>query len=413
MLVSRMSDTRFKLIAFSTAVGLYLVGVWLHIPYGGGHIYSDIVSVFQTRECAQVCTLKIPYVQTFVEYPVLVAMFMYLMGILGSLLPGSLLLNYYYFTAAFLLIPTLLLIRELFKIIELRGGSSRQKVLLYFIVTPTFIYMVLVNWYIIGTYFAIFGIRRYLQGDSFGSGILLGLSAASNLITAAPALGLLVASQTMKQRVSLVLAGGLTYILLNAPFLILNSKLWFEAFRYVYNWYIEDSWLLIILPDNYSPLRHTIPLVIFGGIVAAMLWIRFRRGSSDPLLFAFISLFGYVFSSYIYTPQENVALLPFFVLIPIANSYWEFLTFDIANSLIIILGFSQALQPLGITYTFQAFDRYSLIWWIEVLRSLWVGKFTLFNGFPKIWSRGEAGIKGAEEPGGTEPPPSETERPQA
>jgi len=47
---------------------LYVVAVWLHIPYGGGHIYSDIPTVFQTRECSGAC-LSIPYVSGFIEYP--------------------------------------------------------------------------------------------------------------------------------------------------------------------------------------------------------------------------------------------------------------------------------------------------------------------------------------------------------
>src|SRR5580700_6111383 len=67
---------------------LYTVGVWLHIPYGGGHIYSDIPTVFQIRECSGT-GLSIPYVSGFIEYPVIVSGFIYLMGVLGGSLPGS------------------------------------------------------------------------------------------------------------------------------------------------------------------------------------------------------------------------------------------------------------------------------------------------------------------------------------
>src|SRR6267378_6471618 len=67
---------------YLVALAAYALGVWLHIPYGGGHVYSDLVTVFQVRECSSgQCVILIPYVQTFFEYPVVDSMFMYAMGI--------------------------------------------------------------------------------------------------------------------------------------------------------------------------------------------------------------------------------------------------------------------------------------------------------------------------------------------
>src|SRR5712692_3612995 len=88
---------------YYVAALLYLLGVWLHFPYGGGHIYSDIVSVFQVRECTSGgCLLPVPYLQTFVEYPVIVSMFIYTMGVLGRTFGGDLIATYYLFTCIFL-----------------------------------------------------------------------------------------------------------------------------------------------------------------------------------------------------------------------------------------------------------------------------------------------------------------------
>ena len=67
---------------FLLAAALYLFGTWAHIPYGGGHIYSDIISVFQDRFCATgTCNIAFPYVHVFVEYPVITGVFIYVMGI--------------------------------------------------------------------------------------------------------------------------------------------------------------------------------------------------------------------------------------------------------------------------------------------------------------------------------------------
>ena len=177
----------------------YLLGVWEHLPFSGGHIYSDIVSVYQNRFCySGSCGTGLPYVNYFVEYPVITGFFMYTMGMLGHIFPlpaSDLLGSYYSYTSIFLLAPTLLLIYNLVKISELLGvWQKNRRALVYLVATPSFVFMLLLNWYMIGVFFAAFGLRKFLEGGRnswLWSGLLFGLSAASNLITAVPALGIL------------------------------------------------------------------------------------------------------------------------------------------------------------------------------------------------------------------------------
>ncbi len=393
--LSHLSDRRFKTVVYSTGLALFLLGIWLHLPYGGGNVYTDITYVFQERVC-QVhpveygpltvsCPLSVPLLVSFSEYPVIVSLFMYVMGVLGGVFPGDLLRNYYLVSSVVLAVPTFLSIRELMKILEIRG-ASRNRILWYFVITPTFIFMTLLNWYIIGVYFTLRGLRGYLRGEGMlWSGFLLGLSAASNFVTAVPALGLVFAAKTMKERVVLAAAAGGIYALINAPFLILNSGLWWQSWNYIYTWNTEDSWMGAILLNPYSPYRHLIPPLVFGGFLAGMAWMSYRRTTGDPLVFAFVAMFGYTFATYIYAPQMNLALLPFFVLLPVASGYWEFLAFDATNTLIIILGVSEVLLPYGIDY-YQLFHpanlTSNLVFWLGVFRSLWQGKFVLWNRIP-------------------------------
>ncbi len=413
-LLSGMQDSNFNALVYATTAALYLLGVWLHWPYGGGHIYSDIVSIFQLRICppppgsnlynpatCTLHTLQVPYLQSFIEYPVLVAMFLYVNGVLGSVIAGDTLTNYYVFSAVFLMVPTLLAARELLRMVAAKR-ISRNRILWYFVATPTFVYLTLLNWYIIGVYLALFGTRKYLEGSRVESGVLFGLSAASNFVTAAPALGLLIASNGTKERLSLAASALGTYVAINAPFAILNPRMWLASFSFVYDFQIEGSWMQAILPSLNSPLRHDISTLVFGAVIGIMLWLRYKRIASDPVVFAFLGMFGYTFATYVYAPQINLALLPFFVLLPVSGTYWEFLAFDIANSMIIVVGYSQALQSLGITYpNFQPIDRSSLVFWVEVLRSIWVGTF-LFRG---VWgvkrraalSHGNPALQGSQE----------------
>ncbi len=361
---------------------LYLLGVWLHFPYGGGHIYSDIVSVFQVRECPSTCTLQIPYIQTLVEYPVIVAMFMYAMGILGRFFSSDILDAYYLFSSIFLLIPTLLLIRESVKITQLIGVDE-GRVLRYLVVTPSFLIMLLLNWYVIGVFFSTFALRKFLQGSRLASGVLLGLSAASNLVTALPAIGMTLSAKGLREQSRFVAGGLASYAMVNAPFVLINPSLWLSAWQYAYNFYIEGSWMLAFL-DLYSPLRHPLSTAVFVVEAAVILWAIGKTEMRNTVKLSWIFTFAFLFSTYIFTPQMNMILLPFFFFAPIAKQYLEFLVFDLVNALVIVLGYSQALFVFGISYAFP----YSLILFMVIVRSLWVGKFTTFDGVWKILREG-------------------------
>ncbi len=363
------------------AVLLYGVGVWLHIPYGGGHVYSDIVTVFQNRECHVTCTLPVPYVQGFVEYPVLTAFFMYAMGALGEHLPGALLTNYYTLTWIALLAPTLLLVRELYLLARMRGVKV-GRVLWFYVATPTFLIMILLNWYVIGTFFAVAGIRQFLLGKKKAAGALMGLSAASNLVTAAPAVGLMLSERRFNDAFRLAGAAGAVYGAINVPVFLLNPSNWLAFWTYQTNWYAEGSWMLMFIDDS-SPLRHVISMFAFVVLFSLVLVVRFRFKERDPVRLAFLATFVFVFSSYVYTPQMSVMLLPFFVILLMPSYYVEFLAFDLLNAGVIVVGFSQVLLPLGITYSVAQFGFYSPNQWMAIIRSFWLGKFLVYDGLLK------------------------------
>ncbi len=379
----KFSSRRVTLIA---AAVLYVVGAWFHLPNGGGHIYSDIPTVFQLRECAGSCaTIPIPYVNGFIEYPILVSMFIYIMGIVGLALPISLLTGYYLASVAILAVPSLLLVDETMKISGL-VGANQSRVLRYLVVTPTFVFLLLVNWYAIGVYFMLLGLRMFLQGRIAFSGILFGLSAASNMITAAPAIGLLFGIRNVKQSVGFAGSALVTFLAVNAPFVVIDPQLWISYWQYQSNWFIEGSWMRLFLSID-SPLRHAVLIVSAATLLGVIFVLSYRRPCS-PLTLAWLSTFAVLFSSYVFTPQMNLMILPFLALAPIVSRYWEFLAFDVLSAAIIVFGFSQPLQIVGITYNVgNPLSGSSLIVWAGILRSIWLGKFLLWNGIRRTISR--------------------------
>jgi len=377
----RFSPRQVTLIA---AAVLYVVGVWLHFPGGGGHIYSDIPTILRLRECGGEC-ITIPYVNGFIEYPILVSMFVYVMGIVGLALPVSTLSGYYLASVAILAVPSLLLVDETMKISRL-VGSDQRRVMQYLVVTPTFVFLLLVNWYSIGVYFMLLGLRMFLQGRRTFSGVFFGLSAASNMITAAPAIGLLFGIRTAKEAVMFAGSALVAFSALNAPFVIVNPKLWISYWQYESNWYIEGSWMRLFL-SLASPLRHEF-LIISAATLLGVILILSHRRPSDPLTLAWLSTFAVLFSSYVFTPQMNLMILPFLALAPIVGRYWEFLAFDVLSAAIIVVGYSQPLQVVGMTYSVgDPLSPSSVILWMGIIRSVWLGKFLLWNGIRRTISR--------------------------
>ena len=392
-------DIHFWVYLIAGAV--YLFGVWEHIPYGGGHIYSDIITVYQNRFCPDgICTTALPYAHVFVEYPVITGVFMYLMGMLGRYIPLSasqgLLVNYYFWSALFLLIPTFLSIGELFKIGEILGVRSiRRRMLLYFVATPTFVFMVLTNWYVIGVFFALFGLRKFLQGSRWISGILFGISAATNLVTAMPALGMILAVKNKLETFQFIAGALIAVGVVYAPFFVLNQDFISQFLSYQESWYAEGTWMLAFI-NSYDPIRHVLFPATFILLSGAIIFKSLKMKESirkDPatsqqdwanfvVIMASLFSFAWLFSSYISTPQTNLMLLPFFTLLPMCKYYPEFFAFDTVNSLIDVWGFSQPLLFLGITLYPVMFGTpyHSPIQALEVVRSLWIGKFVIYDG---------------------------------
>ncbi len=415
----------------------FLWGVWEHLPYAGGMIYSDLDVVFPSRFCPSPlysiphCYLGIPYVNVFVEYPVLTGFFMWSMGLLTKvffLWPyQSFITNYYGYTTILLLIPTALLISDTLKIADILGVRQKHKrTTLFLVATPSFIFMLLLNWYIIGVWLATFAIRKFLQGGRFSSGLLIGVSAAANLVTAIPALGILFGTRSWREvfqfLLGIAISIGAIYgilivlnsfphsylttqydsngIIINYPFMFPNTSFISNFLSYNYNWYIEGSWMLAFM-TNLNPLRHVIFPVMFITLCGLISFVGLRRYraavSSDldrahfVLTMSWMFTFAFLFSTYVCTPQMNLILLPFFVLMPIVRYYPEFLAFDIVNALVIVWGFSSPLRFLGITLPHVA--QFGAIWespiqFLAVLRSFWIGKFLIIDGlfFPHRYS---------------------------
>jgi hypothetical protein len=260
----------------------------------------------------------------------------------------------------------------------------------------------------------------------------MGLSAASNLVTAVPAFGMLIfGTVSWRERVRFLFGMAAALLLVYVPLVVLNSfphyyinsqhivvQLGFQFpnlsvitdyLHYQHDWYAEGSWMLAFFKST-NPIRY----YIFEGLFAALSVVIVLKGlrlqknrilsqldrANLVVMTSALFTFAFLFSSYVCTPQLNLILLPFFVLIPLmSRNYPEFLAFEIVNALVIVWGFSQPLAFLGINIPTPT--QFGSIWaspiqFLAVLRSFWIGKFLIYDGLYKWKSIKTGSIHGLE-----------------
>ena len=189
-----------------------------------------------------------------------------------------------------------------------------------------------------------------------------------------------------------VIGGVAAFTAVYAPIYALNPGFISQFLSYESGWYAEGSWMLAFFSSG-NPLRHVLFPAAFILLACWTIYKGLRiRGrltaATDQDRANFVVYMGsafsfaWLFSSYISTPQTNLMLLPFFALLPMTKYYPEFLAFDTATSLIDVWGFSQPLIILGITLHPVMFGSpyQSPIQALEVIRSIWIGKFLIYDG---------------------------------
>jgi hypothetical protein len=314
-----------KKLIFALISCSFLASIFIHLP---GNFSSDTVFIFIRQTSSG--RLLAPYFQSFFEYPVLTALVFYISARLGMMLPKAL-LSYYLINSSILFVFALGIAHQLTQILEKIGVKLIKSLVVFFIFAPSFIFYATYNWYLIGTFFCLCSLKCFLDGKHTKSGAFMGLSFSSNFITATPLIALLINS---KEKMKILKGFVWGFLIVNLPVLLLTPKGWVTQFTYHINWYIEDSWLLLIPYFNshiFSPWAKPISIIVTLSLI--FLVFRFKKKFDvvdDSWLVQACVLFG----SYIYAPQLNICILPLFSLIylnPTMIDFFLFLAFDLCN----------------------------------------------------------------------------------
>ncbi len=332
--------TPIRVLIVLTVVG-YVIGYLLDYPCRVGgwlspdryeHLcYSDITALYDVRGFADG---TIPYLQpaadgTYLEYPVVTGLFMYLASLITSaalVLRPALdgLRTFFDVNVVMLLVPLLVTVVATARTVRRRPWDAAMIAL-----SPLVILGATINWDLLPMMFTALCLLMWSRRSPFAAGVFLGLGVAAKFYPLLLVFGfLLLAIRTRQWRAfgSLLLGGALSWLVVNIPFAIANFEGW--SHFYVFNqqrgvdfgsfWYAVDMLGLPGVP------QERINLVSGGAFVLLLIGIALLvlRAPRQPRLPAvlFLIVAAFIVTTKIYSPQYVLWLIP---LAALARPRWR------------------------------------------------------------------------------------------
>ena len=315
----------------------------------------------------------VPYLQFTFEYPVIVGVLVYVSS-LSRALTGDFMtaMSYYVLTMdSFLFLfttGTVLLLRKMCTILNV----EETRIWKCFLIMPTFLMFTVYNWDIIAVFFSVLSIYLYMKANKLGSAASLGLGIAAKVYPSVLLPVYLVEEKSWRERLKFIFTCFGVFMLLNAPFIVLNFETWLSTWTYHMGWGIENSWLICFFKQM-DPFAHYVGLAVLLYLVYKGLIQTSKKpyeSQAERLVErCWLMSIAWLFGSYVATPQMALMLLPFYTLIPTIPLLPAYVA-DVLNALIIVLWFTSS------AYMIDPLSPSSPIQYIATTRQLiWLGMF--------------------------------------
>jgi len=332
-----------SLVLFSVSVAIHTIT--------NPNIYSDINSVWERPE---IHGRGLPYVDFTFEYP----------AVIGWLLYASSWSNYDLYLGIQGLVLSLSVLGIVLALYKLHVSSERT--LIYVVAAPTMLIYGFYNWDLILVAFVMLAIVALRANRIKMAGLLFGLGIATKVYSIVLVPVVLTELKRWKERIEMIAFCALAWVAPNLPFMLLSPSGWMETWIYHKNWGFEDTWLLLLSPND----RFNLFVKLFGFFLLGLTLLRTTFMSSPSLLLRERLLMAgitWLLFSYVSTPQMVLMLLPLFALNH--TRYSLFYASEAANVLIILTWFTVP-DPLAIWSEPQLMNL--------IRQSIWAGILTYY-----------------------------------
>lgn len=218
---------------------------------------------------------------------------------------------------------------------------------LYFALSPTLFIYGTVNWDLVAVALATAGLLLFFMRRDRGSGLVLGLGAATKLFPALLVVPLVV--QRLRERrpdgaIVLGWTAAGAWLVVNLPFAVAAPTAWATFFRFNSERTADfDSlWYIACRHVDLCPSTRAVNVWSFALFLAATaaIWaIKARRHPSFPRwMLGLPILVLFLLSNKVYSPQYGLWLLPWFALA--LPRLWLFLAFSVADAAVFVTRFT-------------------------------------------------------------------------
>lgn len=357
---------------FIIAALTWLISVYLHDPGTPvlvdqtGLKYSDIIhGVFYTRfkydsikewfnDTAFRDFIKgeykcpLPYIDYHFEYPPVIGFLWYASTCVAfsytRILDNAARLHYY-IQALFILVFTILCSITLSKISQrVSLGNLRYLLLL----SPTMVIYLVYNWDIIAITLALLGVLAFINKKYLLSGILLGASFSTKLLTAGIAYyfftKLVITNRDWAKTARYLVGFILTGVIPFAALYILSPRGFMEMLQHHASWYCENCLYMVLVNDIWSPLHRKLSISIIASYVLLLTLLLTPRNedfSKSDLEYIFVYGSILVLFNYVFSPQMLIMVTPLAILVLKRELLVEYIIADISNALLIIAFFHE------------------------------------------------------------------------
>ena len=327
----------------AAAIMVFAISYLIHHPSINPRIYSDIVAFWTQRP--DLAAGKLPYIDYPFEYPPLAGFFTYSCAVLGGGLVG-----YYDCMSSIIFIFTLGVV---FVIVKLAEGREDKVFYPYFLLAPSMILYLVYNFDIMLSFFIMLALLLHFKSKHLLAGVAIGLGVITKLMSFL-LLPVLLRGIDNRSRLKMLLPALLIPLSVNGALAMINYEVWVRVFAHHIEWGLENSWLVNLFqdPNTWDTAK------LFSLILAGYFLLRiYMLPDMDKTIHVLLVLQVWLLTTYVYTPQMNLWLLPFYALI--GPGLPLFYAFELANAGIILTWFiadnpTSAFSPPQIMSTLRA-----------------------------------------------------------
>lgn len=258
--------------------------------------YSDIISLYQRHQLTQ---HPLPYIQTPIEYPVLMGITMWLTSWAGGIL------GYFLATAVVLWLAALGTIAALNRRSPRAGWT--------FAMSPMLITFGLLNWDVLGIFLLVCAVRLWETNRMDGSAVMFATAVFFKFFPAfyLPFLAWdLVIRGKMRRLARFVGVFGLTSAVINAPFALGNWNNWSLFFTFnAHRRPVADLWNNVFIHVSSVSVVNAASLAAVAAAALAAGIMIWRGGSLHQAVSMVFAIF--LISNKVFSPQYMLWLLAF------------------------------------------------------------------------------------------------------